>query len=325
MKKIFTLLALSLIAIGAYAANIINILSVEDEYYVPSDSQYAPYRRVDMYGEDGLKYSFVIEKRLDANGALVLDRVYTLSDMDDWASYVMVGMLEYYDYTSVRFVKSLSAEGKTTYTVDVTDERRMSYTLRYDASAPSYNYTAAYGQACYFGNVTGVTGDWLLLLADKDENVFAELDITSIDGEHIAGIYSTDNGKLSVGNTIVVVAKGDTAVITSGSVNLSCIDMDGGEPAYNVTAALQDAAGRNFVVAHSILSFYAYDLQGYLLDPTGQQVDYTITLKDTSESALESLTAPERTEHATIRLHEGRLCIEHNGRQYRLDGTRLTR
>lgn len=72
MKKIlFTLLALVGLAC-ANAAETINVVSIEENFYVPSDAQYEPYYRCDMF--------------------------------------------EYYDYTSVKFVRTVTPAGKVNIT-----------------------------------------------------------------------------------------------------------------------------------------------------------------------------------------------------------------
>lgn len=326
MKRIlFTLLAL-VGFVCANAAETINVVSIEEDYYVPSDAQYEPYYRCDMFGEDGLKYSFVIEKRLDSNGMPVNDRVYTLSDMDDWASYVMGGMFEYYDYTSVKFVRNVDAGGKVHIKADVTDERGKSYTLVYPTAGASdgqtYTYQAKLAQAAYYGTYTGVEGDWLLLFADENENIIAEIDITTKDGEHIAGNYSTADGTVSTEEgTTVFYVNGKGAEMKNGSINLSCIETESG-PAYNVTAAFQDANGNNYVINRTIVQFLAYDVYGYsVAEQTGQDIDYYITLKDSETTAIRNIQGNDNSKAVSKFIRNGKIVIKRDGKSFNLDGT----
>lgn len=326
MKKILsTLLALVAFA-SVYAAETINVVSIEEDFYVPSDAQYSPYYRCDMFAEDGVKYSFVIEKRLDSNGMPVNDRIYTLNDMDDWASYAMIGMFEYYDYTSVKFVRTVNAAGKVNIKADVTDERGKSYTLVYPAAGTgegeTYTFKATYGQAAYFGTATGVEGDWLLMLADENENIFAEISILSCDGEHIAGTYSVADGTLVIADDVsnMVLSNGSKPLIKNGSISLSYVDMDG-TAAYYVNAALQDANGNNYVINRSFVQFLAYDMFGYMTDPTGETIDYFITLKDNETTGIKNV---ESNDNQKVRktLRNGRIVIERDGMLFNIDGTK---
>ncbi len=328
MKKIlFTLLALTMF-VCANAAETINVVSIEENFYVPSDAQYAPYYRCDMFAEDGLKYSFVIEKRLDSNGMPVNDRVYTLNDMDDWASYVMGGMYEYYDYQTVKFVRTVDAGGKVHVKADVTDERGKSYSLVYPAEGSgdgeTYTYQAQLAQAAYFGTYTSVEGDWLLIFADENETPIAEIDIQAKDGEHIAGTYSTADGTVATaeGTSVFYINGKEEAVVKNGSITLSCLETDNG-PAYNVTAAFQDNKGRNFVINRTIVQFLAYDVFGYsVAEQTGQDIDYMITLKDTETTGIRNILPNIAEENKTIKaVRNGKVVIKRGGKTFNIDGT----
>lgn len=315
----------------ANAAETINVVSIEENFYVPSDAQYEPYYRCDMFAGDGLKYSFVIEKRLDSTGMPVNDRVYTLSDMDDWASYVMGGMFEYYDYTSVNFVRTVTPAGKVNITAKVTDERGKSYTLVYgESDGQTYTFNATMGQAAYYGTYTGVNGDWQLLLADgteDDPNIFAEICITTPDGEHIAGNYSMADGTVSTDGTTIFLVNGKEIEVKSGSINLSCIETESG-PAYNVTAAFQDANGNNYVINRTIIQFFAYDIYGYsVAQQTGQDIDYMITLKDSETTAISSASADDALRHDNDKvgkkfISNGKIVIKRDGKSFNVNGTR---
>lgn len=329
MKRIlFTLLALVGLAC-ANAAETINVTSIEENFYVPSDAQYEPYYRCDMFAEDGLKYSFVIEKRLDSNGMPVDGRAYTLSDMDDWASYVMGGMYEYYDFTSVNFVRTVTPAGKVNITAKVTDERKKSYTLVYgESEGQTYTFNATMGQAAYYGTYTGVNGDWNLLLADGTEdnpNIFAEICIITPDGEHIAGNYSMADGTVSTDGTTVFYVNGKSVDVKSGSINLSCIETESG-PAYNINAAFKDANGNNYVINRSIIQFFAYDILGYMAaEQTGQDIDYMITLKDTETTAIDF--ANDALRHNNDKagkkfLRDGKIVIKRDGKTFNVNGVR---
>lgn len=327
MKKIlFTLLAL-IMFVCANAAETINVVSIEEDYHVPSDAQYAPYYRCDMFADDGLKYSFVIEKRLDVTGLPVNDRVYTLNDMNDFGSYVMGGMFEYYDFTTVKFVRTVDAGGKVHVKADVTDERGKSYSLVYPAAGAgdgkTYTYQAALAQAAYYGTYTGVEGDWLLMFADENENLFAEIDIQAKDGEHIAGNYSTaDRTVATADGTTVFYVNGTSSEIKNGSINLSCIETESG-PAYNVNAAFQDANGNNYVINRTIISFFAYDVFGYMAAmETGQAIDYMITLQDTETTGIRDIR-PNTAEGNKVSkaLRNGKIIIKRAGKSFNIDGT----
>lgn len=308
--------------IAAQAETIVKIASVEEEYYVPSDAQYEPYCRVDMFGEDGMKYSFVIEKRLDTNGMPVIGRTYTLNDMNEFGTYMMAGMFEYYDFTSVNFVKSQNANGLATYNVKVTDERNKSYTLVYEPASTGTGETitrqAKYGQAAYFGNATGVNGDWLLRFADADVNIFADINVIATDGEHIAGKYTVEGGTLIGGESSIYAGSVSEALVNGGTLNLSCVETESG-PMYNVTAALLDAVGRTIVINRTIIAFEAYDAVMYQLYPNDES-KYLITLKDTETSGINDITVAPKTSVRKV-VRNGRIVIEHNGKSFNIDGT----
>lgn len=327
MKKILLFLLALISFAGANAETIINVTSIEEDFYVPSDAQYVPYYRCDMFAEDGLKYSFVIEKRLDATTGLPVDgRAYTLGDMNDFGSYAMGGMYEYYDYTSVNFVRTVTPAGKVNITAKVTDERKKTYTLVYgESEGQTYTFNATMGQAAYYGTYTGVEGDWQLLLADgteDDPNIFAEICITTPDGEHIAGNYSMEKGTVSTDGTTVFYVNGKEIEVKSGSINLSCIETESG-PAYNINAAFKDDNGNSYVINRSIIQFFAYDVYGYMAaEQTGQDIDYMITLKDTETTAIrEAAVQPENRATVSKFLHNGRMLIKRGNKTYNVDGS----
>lgn len=324
MKKILLFLLALISFASVNAETIINVTSIEEDFYVPSDAQYEPYYRCDMFAEDGLKYSFVIEKRLDVNGAPVDGRAYTLGDMDDWASYAMVGMYEYYDYTSVNFVRTVTPSGKVNITAKVTDERKKTYTLVYgEGEGQTYTYNATMGQAAYYGTATGKEGDWQLLLADGTEdnpNIFAEICITTPDGEHIAGNYSMADGTVSTDGTTVFHVNGKEIEVKSGSINLSCIETESG-PAYYVSAAFKDANDNSYVINRSIIQFYAYDMYGYLMaTENGIDLDYTINLKDTETTAIRDIQSKDSKSVSKF-IRNGRMLIKNAGKTYNVDGS----
>ncbi len=324
MKKILLILLALVSFTVVNAETIINVTSIEEDFYVPSDAQYAPYYRCDMLAEDGLKYSFVIEKRLDTNGMPVDGRAYTLGDMDDWASYAMAGMFEYYEYTSVNFVRTVTPAGKVNITAKVTDERKKTYTLVYgESEGQTYTFNATMGQAAYYGTYTSKEGDWQLLLADGTEdnpNIFAEICITTPDGEHIAGNYSMEKGTVSTDGTTVFHVNGKEVEVKSGSLNLSCIETDGG-PAYNITAAFKDDNGNSYVINRSIIQFYAYDVFGYVAaQETGQDIDYEITLKDTETTAIREVQSKDSKSVSKF-IRNGRMLIKRGGKTYNADGS----
>lgn len=324
MKKILLFLLALISFASVNAETIINVTSIEEGFYVPSDAQYEPYYRCDMFAEDGLKYSFVIEKRLDVNGAPVDGRAYTLGDMDDWASYVMGGMFEYYDYTSVNFVRTVTPAGKVNITAKVTDERKKTYTLVYgESDGQTYTFNATMGQAAYYGTATGKEGDWQLLLADgteDDPNIFAEICITTPDGEHIAGNYSMEKGTVSTDGTTVFHVNGKEIEVKSGSINLSCIETESG-PAYNINAAFKDDNGNSYVINRSIIQFFAYDVYGYMAaEQTGQDIDYMITLKDTETTAIREVQSKDSKSVSKF-LRNGRMLIKRGDKTYNVDGS----
>lgn len=324
MKKILLFLLALISFASVNAETIINVTSIEEGFYVPSDAQYEPYYRCDMFAEDGLKYSFVIEKRLDVNGAPVDGRAYTLGDMDDWASYVMAGMYEYYDYTSVNFVRTVTPAGKVNITAKVTDERKKTYTLVYgESDGQTYTFNATMGQAAYYGTATGKEGDWQLLLADgteDDPNIFAEICITTPDGEHIAGNYSMADGTVSTDGTTVFHVNGKEIEVKSGSINLSCIETESG-PAYNINAAFKDDNGNSYVINRSIIQFFAYDVYGYMAaEQTGQDIDYMITLKDTETTAIREVQSKDSKSVSKF-LRNGRMLIKRGDKTYNVDGS----
>ena len=324
MKKILLFLLALISFASVNAETIINVTSIEEGFYVPSDAQYEPYYRCDMFAEDGLKYSFVIEKRLDVNGAPVDGRAYTLGDMDDWASYAMAGMYEYYDYTSVNFVRTVTPAGKVNITAKVTDERKKTYTLVYgESDGQTYTFNATMGQAAYYGTATGKEGDWQLLLADgteDDPNIFAEICITTPDGEHIAGNYSMADGTVSTDGTTVFHVNGKEIEVKSGSINLSCIETESG-PAYNINAAFKDDNGNSYVINRSIIQFFAYDVYGYMAaEQTGQDIDYMITLKDTETTAIREVQSKDSKSVSKF-LRNGRMLIKRGDKTYNVDGS----
>lgn len=324
MKKILLFLLALISFASVNAETIINVTSIEEGFYVPSDAQYEPYYRCDMFAEDGLKYSFVIEKRLDVNGAPVDGRAYTLGDMDDWASYAMAGMYEYYDFTSVNFVRTVTPAGKVNITAKVTDERKKTYTLVYgESDGQTYTFNATMGQAAYYGTATGKEGDWQLLLADgteDDPNIFAEICITTPDGEHIAGNYSMEKGTVSTDGTTVFHVNGKEIEVKSGSINLSCIETESG-PAYNINAAFKDDNGNSYVINRSIIQFFAYDVYGYMAaEQTGQDIDYMITLKDTETTAIREVQSKDSKSVSKF-LRNGRMLIKRGDKTYNVDGS----
>lgn len=324
MKKILLFLLALISFTGANAETIVNVTSIEEDYHVPSDAQYAPYYRCDMFAEDGLKYSFVIEKRLDTNGMPVDGRAYTLNDMDDFGSYAMGGMFEYYDYTSVNFVRTVTSAGKVNITAKVTDERGKSYTLVYgESEGQTYTFNATMGQAAYYGTYTGVEGDWQLLLADGTEdnpNIFAEICITTPDGEHIAGNYSMADGTVSTDGTTVFHVNSKEVPVKSGSINLSCVETESG-PAYNINAAFKDDNGNSYVINRSIIQFFAYDVYGYsVAEQTGQDIDYMITLKDTETTAIREVQSKDSKSVSKF-LRNGRMLIKRGDKTYNVDGS----
>lgn len=181
------------------------------------------------------------------------------------------------------------------------------------------------GQAVYYGTYTGVNGDWQLLLADgteDDPNIFAEICITTPDGEHIAGNYSMADGTVSTDGTTIFLVNGKEIEVKSGSINLSCIETESG-PAYNVTAAFQDANGNNYVINRTIVQFLAYDVYGYsVADQTGQDIDYYITLKDSETTAIRNIQGNDNSKAVSKFISNGKIVIKRDGKSFNVNGTR---